>query len=403
MNDNQLKFVIAGHVDHGKSSLIGRLLYDTGSVSKAKIREVEEICQALGKDFELSFLMDHLTEEREKNITIDTTQTFFKTKERDYVIIDAPGHKEFLKNMITGASLAEAAVLIIDAKEGLKEQTKRHAYMLSLLGVKQLIAVINKMDLVDYSQDRFNELKNELSQHLNKLGLKPNYFIPISARAGDNIAEISKNMDWYKDLTVLKALDSFKNKIKFNNLPLRLPVQMVYNDLLLGQVESGSISQDQEVILMPQNIKAKIMEIKKWQADPETAETGDNIGFKLADQALVERGNVICSVETEAKSRKEFTATIFWMSAKPLKENQEFELKLTTQLTKAKIKKIHKIMDSSDLEILNKKEINETEVAEVKIETEKEIIAENFYFIPELGRFVIIKGEDIAGAGTVSN
>ena len=185
MENENLRFVIVGHVDHGKSTLIGRLLYDTGSLSEGKIDEIREICRSLGKDLEFGYVMDHLEEERDQGITIDTAQTFFKTKDRDYVIIDAPGHVEFLKNMITGASQAEAALLIVDAEEGLKEQTRRHAYILHMLGLKQVIAVINKMDLISHSEERFGGVKKELLKLLSTIGIKPSHVIPISAKNGD--------------------------------------------------------------------------------------------------------------------------------------------------------------------------------------------------------------------------
>ena len=177
-----MNIVFVGHVDHGKSTLIGRLLYDTNSLPPDKVEEVKKTCEALGKDMEFGFILDHLQEEREQGITIDTCQIFFKTPKRNYVIIDAPGHVEFIKNMITGASQAEAAILIIDANEGVKEQTKRHAYILGMLGLKQIIVLINKMDLADYKEERFNEVKQDIALFFEKLNLKPSYTIPVAAK-----------------------------------------------------------------------------------------------------------------------------------------------------------------------------------------------------------------------------
>jgi len=190
-----LSFVIVGHVDHGKSTLIGRLLYDTDSLPPDKIEEIKKASAEAGRDTEFAFLLDHLEEERKQGITIDTTQVFFKTDKRRYVIIDAPGHVEFVKNMITGASQAEAAVLIIDVAEGVKEQTRRHSYMLSLLGLSQVIVVLNKMDLVDFSQERFGDVRKDAGGWLKSIDIEPIYYIPISAIKGDNITGKSKNMD----------------------------------------------------------------------------------------------------------------------------------------------------------------------------------------------------------------
>ncbi|MBW3019064.1 GTP-binding protein, partial [Candidatus Woesearchaeota archaeon] len=197
-----LKFVIVGHVDHGKSTLIGRLLYDTNSLPEGKMEEIKKMSEEKGKEAEFAFVLDALEEEMEQGITIDTTQIWFKTPKRQYVIIDAPGHKEFLKNMITGASQGEAAILIVDAEEGVKENTKRHAYILSMLGIKQVVVVMNKMDLVGYKEERYNEVKTELEKFLGQLGVKPLYYIPLSAKQGDNVAKKSENMPWYTGMTV---------------------------------------------------------------------------------------------------------------------------------------------------------------------------------------------------------
>ena len=209
-----MKIVIVGHVDHGKSTLIGRLLYDTSSLPDGFIEEIKKTCEMLGRELEFAYVLDSLEEEREQNITIDTTQTFFKTKKREYVIIDAPGHKEFVKNMITGASLAEAAILIVSAKEGVQEQTKRHAYILSMLGIKQVIVAVNKIDLIGYKEEIFNSVKGELLKFLDSVKIKPSYVIPISAKEGDNIAKKSEKIRWYSSLTVLEALDAFETEKK---------------------------------------------------------------------------------------------------------------------------------------------------------------------------------------------
>ncbi|MBS3160500.1 50S ribosome-binding GTPase [Candidatus Woesearchaeota archaeon] len=186
-NKEQVKIVIVGHMDHGKSTLIGRLLYDTNSLPQGKIEEIIRVSKELGRELEFAYLIDNLEEEREQQLTMDTAQTFFKTKNRNYVIIDAPGHKEFIKNMITGASQADAAVLLLDAKEGIKEQTRRHAYILKLLDIKNLIVAVNKMDLIDYNELKFNKIKQEILGSLSKIGLNPDFIIPISALKGENI------------------------------------------------------------------------------------------------------------------------------------------------------------------------------------------------------------------------
>src|SRR5213082_3672345 len=195
MQDEQpLKIVFVGHVDHGKSTLIGRILHDTDSLPEGKSDIVKKACAAEKMEFEFAFVLDALLEEQKQNVTIDTTEIGFKTKRRKYIIIDAPGHKEFLKNMITGASRADAAVLVIAANEGVREQSRRHAYLLSLLGIKQVVVVVNKMDLVDFSEERFKEIDKEYRKFLKELGLEARIFVPASAKNADNVASASKKM-----------------------------------------------------------------------------------------------------------------------------------------------------------------------------------------------------------------
>src|SRR5437660_8963454 len=189
----QLKIVIVGHVDHGKSTFVGRLFHDTGSVAEGKLEQLQKIAERRGVPFEWANLMDGLQAERDQNITIDTAQIWFQTKKRQYVIIDAPGHKEFLKNMITGAANAEAALLLIDANEGIQEQSRRHGYLLNLLGIRQIAVLVNKMDLQEYSQTKFNQIESEYRQWLKTIGVEPTVFIPIAAKQGDNIASRSSN------------------------------------------------------------------------------------------------------------------------------------------------------------------------------------------------------------------
>src|SRR5438874_1902676 len=229
VGNQRLKIVFVGHVDHGKSTLIGRLLHDTNSLPEGKLAQVEQACAAEGMEFEFAFLLDALLEEQEQNITIDTTQIPFRTQRRDYVIIDAPGHKEFLKNMITGAASADAALLLIDAHEGVQEQSRRHGYMLHLLGIRQVIVLVNKMDLVGYKQDVFDAIESQYRAFLKQLGVEPKRFIPIAAKHGDNIVQHSANTPWYKQAPVVESIDSlFEIPPPPTHLPLRFPIQDVY-------------------------------------------------------------------------------------------------------------------------------------------------------------------------------
>jgi bifunctional enzyme CysN/CysC/sulfate adenylyltransferase subunit 1 len=219
-----LKIVVVGHVDHGKSTLIGRLLYDTQSLPEGVIERVKRISKEKGKPFEYAYLLDAFEEEQRQGITIDTTQLQFHTEKRDYIIIDAPGHKEFLKNMISGAANAEAALLLVDANEGVQEQSKRHGYILSLLGIRKVYVVVNKMDLVDYSIERFNQIQGEMNRFLNNLGVYPQQYIPISAFLGENMTVRSEKMPWYDGAPILKAIDLFEKDTELDHKPLRFPI-----------------------------------------------------------------------------------------------------------------------------------------------------------------------------------
>lgn len=219
----QLKIVIVGHVDHGKSTFVGRLFHDTGSLPEGKLEQLQKVAERRGTPFEWANLMDALQAERDQNVTIDTAQIWFHTKKRQYVIIDAPGHKEFLKNMITGAASAHAALLLIDAQEGIQENSRRHGYLLSLLGIRQVAVLVNKMDLANYDQKKFAQIETEYRQWLSSIGVTPKVFIPIAAKHGDNIASKSTNMKWWSGSTVLETLDEFEVPKRQSGQPLRFP------------------------------------------------------------------------------------------------------------------------------------------------------------------------------------
>lgn len=404
-----MNIVIVGHVDHGKSTLIGRLFYDTDSLPVGVIEEIRKTCEMLGRDMEFAYLLDSLSEEREQNITIDTTQSFFKTAKRKYAIIDAPGHKEFLRNMITGAAQADAGVLIVSAEEGVQEQSKRHAYLLSLLGLKQVIVVINKMDKFEYGQTRFDELKNEMSVFLAKLGMAPQQVIPISAREGDNVAQKSKNMPWYQGATVLEALDGFVAKDEETQKPLRLPVQDVYKiddkRILVGRVESGTISTGDAIVFLPSGKATMVKSVESFLKNTTTAYRGECIGITTTDPLFVERGEIaIKQTEQKLVPTTTLNAVVFWMARKPVMCNQKILLRCATQEVSCVIERIHKRIDSSNVTVIeeNAVQLNETEVGEVTIITTAPIVVENRTEGEELGRFVLVADNDVAGGGLVS-
>lgn len=402
MNNENLKFVIVGHVDHGKSTLIGRLLYDTDSLPEGKIEEIKQICESLGKDIEFGYVMDHLEEERDQGITIDTAQTFFSTDKRDYVIIDAPGHVEFVKNMISGASQAEAAVLMVDVEEGVKEQTTRHAYILGMLGLTQVIVVINKMDLVDYSQQKFDSLTKDIMEFLSNINIKPSYVIPISAKKGDFIANKTGSMNWYNGPTLLEALDTFKTKESANDKPLRFMVQDVYGfdkRIIVGRVESGIIKKGDKIKVLPSGEETRVKSVEEYLKIVTEAEAGKSIGITIEDKLFIDRGNVIVHNGEMPVVTNKISANIFWMDRTPFKKGESLRLRCATQEVFCEVEKINRVINSSTFELIAEDavEIKNREVANVIIKTDKPVVVENFNKIEELGRFVLGREDTCAG------
>jgi len=408
LKGENLKLVIVGHVDHGKSTLIGRLFYDTDSLPEGKIEEIEDICKSLGKEVEFGFIMDHLKEERDQGITIDTAQTFFNTKKRDYTIIDAPGHIEFVKNMITGASQAEAAILIVDVEEGIQEQTRRHAYILSLLGLDQVIVAMNKMDLVNYKQQRFEKVKKDLSQFLDQINIKPKYYIPISAKQGDYIAKKSKSLFWYDGPTILEALDSFEIRQKQDKKALRFPVQDVYNfekRIVAGRVESGTITKGDQIKILPSGETTKVESIEEYQKKEDQAQAGISTGITFEDKLFVDRGDVLVHEnEKQPQVAGSFRGHIFWMDKKPLEKNERLTFKCATQEIICEIEKIEKVIDSSTLKIISEDAdlVKNRQVADVIIKTEKPVVIDDFNYVRQLGCFVLQRNDTCAG-GIITN
>src|SRR5438132_507607 len=376
-----LKVVFAGHVDHGKSTLIGRILHDTDSLPEGKIDMVKKACAAEGMEFEFAFLLDALLEEQKQNVTIDTTEIRFRTKRREHVIIDAPGHKEFLKNMITGASRADAAVLVIAANEGVREQSRRHAYLLSLLGIKQLIVVVNKMDLADFSERCFKEIEAGYRKFLVDLSLEARAFVPASAKNGENVASASKKMKWYRGPSVLESLDLLEPQKEDVDLPLRFCVQDIYRfderRIIAGRIETGKLRAGDELVFSPANKTSKVQSIECWNG-PSAGEAiaGDSIGITLTEQIFVERGYVAShQTETPIEANR-VHADLFWIIREPMRSGRLYDLRLATQEVKCEIVAIDQVMDSSSLESTTEKreQLERNEVGRLTIQTRSPLV-----------------------------
>ena len=404
----KLRVVFAGHMDHGKSTLNGRILHDTGSLPEGKIEEIKKACAAEGMEFEFAFLLDALLEEQKQNVTIDTTEIPFRTVRRRYAIIDAPGHKEFLKNMITGASRADAAILVIGADEGVREQSRRHAYLLGMLGIKQVIVVVNKMDLVDYSEKRFREIEQDYRKFLQQLGLNALTFIPASAKQGENVARASMKMKWYCAANVLEALDLLEPQKGDIDLPLRFCVQDVYRfdgrRIIAGRIETGKLRVGDELIFSPANKSSIVATIERWSGPANgPAVAGDSIGITLSEQIFVERGYVASHQNETPIETNRFHADLFWIVREPLQVGHFYELRLATQQVKCQIASIEQVMDSATLETKSdqREQLERNEIGRLTIQTRAPLVIDNHDRIPNLGRFVIIDDGQICGGGTI--
>jgi bifunctional enzyme CysN/CysC len=407
----QLKIVIVGHVDHGKSTFVGRLFHDTGSLPEGKLEQLQKIAERRGVPFEWANLMDALQSERDQNITIDTAQIWFRTPKRQYVIIDAPGHKEFLKNMVTGAANAEAALLLIDAHEGVQENSRRHGYLLNLLGIKQIAVLVNKLDLENYNEARFKQIETEYRAWLKTIGVEPKLFIPIAAKHGDNIASRSLNTPWWQGPTVLETLDEFKVTDLPSNQPLRFPIQDVYRfddrRILAGRIEAGSINVGDKIVFSPTNKSSTVKTIERWHAPPsQSAGAGESIGITLTEQIFVARGAVGALETSLPYELASFKARIFWLGKKPFAKGKTYKLKLATQEVECSIESIQKVIDASTLDTISRKEneifVGRHEVAELTLHTRKPIAFDTHAEIIPLGRFVIVDGFDVAGGGIIA-
>jgi bifunctional enzyme CysN/CysC len=405
----QLSIVVVGHVDHGKSTLLGRLYADTGSLPEGKLEKVQAICRQQGKEFEYAFLFDAFLEEQEQGITIDTARTFFRWGQRDYIIIDAPGHKEFLKNMISGAARAEAALLVIDAREGVQEQSRRHGHLLSLLGVRQVAVVVNKMDLVECSQAAFAAIEREYRAFLGELGVTPERVIPASAKLGDNVAETGKRMPWYRGPTVLDQLGLFAKPTTTEAQPLRFPLQDVYKfderRILAGRVAAGRVRVGDRLVFSPSNKSAVVRSIEGFNVDQPATEAavGRSIGVTLDEQIFVERGE-IAAFESEAPLVvTSFRCNVFWMGMRPLEMGRRYLLRLATREVACEVGAIHRIIDASDLEARSRDtQVARNEVAELTLQTKAPIACDRYLDFEATGRFVIVDDYDVAGGGIIT-
>ncbi len=404
---HQLRIVVAGHVDHGKSTLIGRLLHDTGSLPEGKAEELRAISEKRGMPLEWSFVLDSFQAERDQAVTIDTTQIWFRTRTRDVVIIDAPGHREFLKNMISGAAAADAAVLVVDAVEGLRDQTRRHAYLLRLLGVRQVAVVINKMDAVGYSAARFGDLSRAVEQYLAGIGVTALAILPISARHGEGIMSFPAGLGWYDGPALLEVLERFHPARPAVDRPLRFPVQDVYRiderRIVVGRVESGILRVGDRLVFSPAGRSARVAAIEVYGAPPPLeVRAGQVAGFTLDEPIFVERGDLASHEDGPPQLTDVVRVNLFWFGSRPLETGARYTVKLATHRAAVTVQSVERVIDTDTLESRQGGSVARNEVAEVVLRADTLLALDPHTDNPATGRVVLVDGYDIVGGGILS-
>lgn len=407
-----MNIVVVGHVDHGKSTIIGRLLADTGSLPEGKLEQVRETCRRNSRPFEYAFLLDALKDEQAQGITIDSARVFFQTKKRPYIIIDAPGHIEFLKNMISGAARADAALLVIDANEGIQENSRRHGYMLSMLGIRQIAVLVNKMDLVDYDRIRYNTIMQDYSEYLQQLGVIPACFIPVSGTNGDNIVTASAAMQWNgAHPTIIDILDTFQSTEHYESLPFRMPVQDVYKftrhgddrRIVAGTVMSGSLTVGDEIIFFPSGKKTSVKSFEAFHAEQDrTVTASEAVGFTVNEQIYSSRGQIVAKVgERPPTVTTRFRASIFWLGKKPLGKSKDYTIKIGSAKVAARLEEIVSILNADKLEPLTKTSVERHDVAECIFKLNRSAAFDTVEENPFTSRFVIVDEYEISGGGII--
>ncbi len=397
-----LPIVIVGHVDHGKSTLVGRLLHDTNSLPDGKVEELKRVSDKRGATFEWSFVMDALQIERDQGITVDTTRIWFRTARRPYVIIDAPGHKEFLRNMVTGAASADAAILVIDVAQGVSEQTRRHAYLLGLLGIRQVLVAVNKMDLVGYDRVRFDTVSTEIKAYLARLGIVPQAIIPIAARHGTMVAERGIGLEWWAGDTLIGALDSFKPHEQPVAQPLRMPVQDLYRDgdrrIIVGRIESGRLKVGDPVRFAPGGRVARVASIETWNAAASiSAAAGQSVAFAADEEVFVERGHLVTSPDAPPQEAHAVRARLFWLDRAALRIGDKLTMKLATASYPVTVEAIDRVIDVQDFQSGDAVAVESNGIAEVVFRSPAKIVFDRFVDNPETGRAVLVREYRVVG------
>ena len=393
-----LKFITAGNVDDGKSTLIGRLLYDSNSIHTDQLGVLEKRKSNEDDEIDLSLITDGLRAEREQGITIDVAYKYFSTAKRKFIIADAPGHEQYTRNMITGASNSELIIILVDARKGITSQTKRHASIGSLMGIKKAIIAINKIDLVDYSQDIFEKIKNDFQQIQDQLNYDEVTFIPVSALVGDNIVEKSAKTPWYNGETLLHQLETVSIETD-KSLAARFQVQWVirpkdeeHHDYrgYAGQILSGVYKVGDSIKVYPSNIESKIVKIERHLAEVQQAEAGENVVIHLENNIDISRGDTIVKTSEEPQTTNEPKAWICWLDNNALQQGKTYVLQHRFHSVRAKIKTIDQQWDINNWEFIPSDEIKLNDIGQVVLKTNQPLFFDSFKENSHTGNAILI-------------
>lgn len=401
---SSLTAVFLGHVDHGKSTLISRLLLDTGHFPDGRLKELKAAAHRRGVPMEISFLLDAFQVERDQAVTIDSSRIWLTTPARTYAIVDAPGHKEFVRHMVSGASEAHVAVLLVDAHEGVSEQTRRHLMLLSLLNVGQVIIVLNKMDLVDFSQSHYESISQQAQDLLTHLNLDSLGVVPAVARDGDNIVKRSTRMEWFTGPTVLELLEAAEPH-KHEPAALRFPIQDVYRTgtvrTLVGTVEGSGLKAGANIMVLPLGNSAIVTEIVRYPENGEPARHGEAVGIVLDRPLFVEAGHVACAPEQTPHVVSNLDATIFWLSPNTLRPGDKVRVRIATSDVQGTVAAIERKIDVQTLEYENAESLQNGDISQVNIITEAPLVVER---TPGsiLSRFALYQDGIVCGGGVVT-
>lgn len=407
-SDLTINIAITGHVDHGKSSILGRLLAETKTLPDGKLDQLQAFCHTHAKDFEYAYLIDTLEKEQSQGITIDMARYFIQSKGKRFLFIDTPGHLDFIKNMITGSSKADIALLVVDAHEGVQENTLRHAFLLSFLKIPHVIILVNKMDRIGYSEEKFSQISSAITKALLPFELPLAAILPISAKQGGGIVSLSADMPWYKGFSLWEHLLKFTPQKKEAG-PLRLPLQDIYRfsnqgdarRIYCGTIISGSLKADDSVIFFPSKREAKIVSVESTPSEPQA---GSAVGITITPPLFVERGELICKKEeAPPKICNQFKARLFWMGQEPLTSKSRLQLRIHTCKVFCRIEKIFSVFDSTNLELKKNLEGNLHDIIECLIQTSQPIAFDISSPYPETSRFILCDEKQMLGGGIISS